>query len=168
MGKVKTKKTPKRGVGKTMKRVDVYQYRLQIGGDIYEIHSANPLNTEFLKSKKEGEKAEITGKELVTALNSYKSNPLMPGIETFTLIYKVTERPYNEPGKDTVMVEEKRLATKDSPEGHFKAMMKLLNTWKEVGMANIEFQKKANVPKSKLPIAFLEINEFTGKKQKVA
>ncbi|MBD3398357.1 hypothetical protein GF412_04030 [Candidatus Micrarchaeota archaeon] len=149
MGKPKLK-MPKKGP--TAEKVELFEYRVAVRGQEYAIQTANPLDLESLASKK-GSTAEITGKELVGALKSYNVNVLMPGIENFGKIYKVSKRDW----------EGKTVEEKEPVFGGIKKMMELLTNWESVSGVTIEFRGKEKVAKSDLISFNEEANPFTGK-----
>ncbi len=131
-GKVKVPKKGKRG------GVTTHIYRVEIGGEQYLIQTANALILENLDSKKPG-KIEISGKDLVKALKSYNVNVLMPGIENFGVIKKVSHREWQ--GKQ---VEETEGI------GGLTETMKLLSKWENAGKITLSFEGKEKVTKKAL------------------
>ena len=151
MGKGKVKMPPK----KRSDQIAIFKYRVKIGEDTYQIETANRLNLETLDAKK-GSSAEISGEDLVSALKSYNVNVLMPGIENFGRIYKVTEREWQ-----SETVEEKEPVL-----GGMKQILDLLSKWESIPIVGIEFTGKEKVSKSELLSANIEPNAFTGKTRK--
>lgn len=149
MGKSKVK-MPKKGPA--TEKVDLFEYRVNISGQEYAIQTANPLDFESLGSKK-GSNAEITGKELVSALKSYKVNVLMPGIENFGKIYKISKREW----------QGKTFEEKEPVFGGIKKMMETLNEWESIPVVGIEFLGKEKVSKADLLAFNNDVNPFTGK-----
>lgn len=149
MGKAKVKMPRKRGGAD---KVELFEYRVSIGGQEYAIQTANPLKLESLPPKK-GSEAEITGKELVAALKSYNVNVLMPGIENFGRIQKITEREWKG----------KKVEEREPVFGGMKSMMELLSKWEAMPQVGITFTGKEKVSKSELLSSNARVNPFTGK-----
>jgi hypothetical protein len=137
-------KSPKKS--SRVEKVELFEYRINIGGQEYAIQTANQLNLESLSSKK-GSKSKITGKELVSALKSYGVNVLMPGIENFEW-------------------QGKPLEEKEPVYGGIKQMMGLLSEWESVPEVGIEFVGKGKVAKSDLVSVSMGTNPFTGETKK--
>ncbi len=148
----KVKMPKKKGAGK----IATYQYRVEIGGELYSIQTANALILESMDSKKPG-KAEISGEDLVKALKSYNVNVLMPGIENFGIIKKISYREYQ--GQQ---VEETEGV------GGISEMMKLLSKWETTGKVTVSFEGKVGIdPKKEFNLlGKADINPFTGKTKK--
>ncbi len=140
-------KIPKK---KRADQIAIYEYRVNIGGETYAIQTANRLNLETLDAKK-GSSAEISGEDLVSALKSYNVNVLMPGIENFGRISKVTEREW----------QGKTIEEKEPVFGGINGILNLLSEWESVPVVGIKFNGKEKISKSKLLSSNFEENPFT-------
>jgi hypothetical protein len=146
MGGGKVKMPPK----KRADQIAIFEYRVNIGGETYAIQTANRLNLETLDAKK-GSEADISGKDLVSALKSYNVNVLMPGIENFGRISKVTEREW----------QGKTIEEKEPVLGGISQIIKLLTEWESVPVVSIQFKGKEKVSKSDLLSSNFRENPFT-------
>jgi len=140
-------RVPKKG--KRKGQVTTHQYRVEIGGEQYLIQTANALLLENLDSKKPG-KAEISGEALVNALKAYNVNVLMPGIENFGIIKKITYDEYPDPKTG-----ETKQAERLEGIGGLTETMKLLSKWETTGTATISFEGKEKLTKKNLGLAAL-------------